>query len=299
MSTSGTFDITDVSGAATMDSGRAFSPAVLGLAVVAFLIGVALMWATMSSVNANKLVTMQEEDAAALKAAVTPKVQNFTELHDKIMALNETQPNPEAAEALAATDFAVPGAVLATVRVPLSGGVTDTVSQYAADTQMLKSLLDEHRRLTTKVDKEELEQLLSGEEAIKNNPAFGVLFDVKDVVKNADKDGYEPKAGTLVGVRGLDEKEKKYDVEYLGSGNLGKVEPSNLILLEKSQILKSGGQNALTRYTQRVRMLKYHADRINKYAPHLVTQLDRAVGGEEGAAAAPAAEEPAAEAPAE
>ncbi len=280
MANSGSFDITNVSGAAEMDQGSAFSKSAIGLATVTFIVGIALMWATMSSVNANQLLSMQEEDAQKLTTAVKPKVQEFIDISDEIMEMSYTAPNLELAEKLGKAEFAIPGGILASVRVPLSGGLTDSVAQYAADSAMLKTMLQDHQRMTAKVDKEEITQILNGEEAVKNNKAFGVVYDVQDVMKNADSEDYQPKRATLVGVRDFKEDEKKYEIEYLSSGKLAFSEPKNLILLDKAQILKAGGQNALTRYTNRVKNIKYQTDKMKKYAPSLLESLERAASGE-------------------
>lgn len=293
---SGSLDLADVGAAKGLESGKTFSPPVIGAMAACFVIGIALMWAAMSSANANALVAMQEEDAVNIRDAVKPKLDNFQELNEKILQMDATTPNPELAAELAKADFVVPGAILSTVRVPLPGSVTDSVAGYAADSYMLKSLLEEHDRLTNKADKEELDEILKGNEAIQNNKAFAVVFDPQDVIKNSGSEDYQPKRGQLVGIRDFKEESKKYEIEILGAGRLGEVEPQKIIPIETSQILKSGGQNALSRYQYRVRNLKYHATKIANYVPNLRDSLESAASGEMGEAAseAPAEAAPAA-----
>ena len=280
-----------------LESGKSFSVPVIGAMAVCFVVGMAIMWAAMSSVNANALVAMQEEDAINVRDAVKPKVQNFQELAQKITTMDPNAPDGALATELAAADFVVPGAILSTVRVPLPGSVTDSVAGYAADSYMLKALLDEHVRLTNKADKEELEQILKGNEAVQNNKAFAVMFDHQDVVKNSKAEDYQPKRGRLVGVRDFKDETKKYEIEFLGSGNLGEVDPQQIIPIDTAQILKSSGQNALSRYQFRVRNLRFHATKMANYTPNLLDSLDSAASGEPagGAAEAPAEAAPAPE----
>ena len=195
--------------------------AMIAAMVVTFLVGIAVMYALMSSVNANALVAMQEEDAANLAKAATPKIQAFQEVAEKIAKLDASAPNGALATELASAEFVIPGSILSNVRVPLPAGVTDSVTGYAVDSAQLKALLEEHARQINKVDQEELEQILKGSEAVQNNRAFAVIYDYEDVIKNASSEDYQPKRGVLVGVRDFKKESKKYEIEFLEQLLLG------------------------------------------------------------------------------
>lgn len=268
-------------------------------AVVGIVFGVAFM----SGQNASALLEMQTEDAQKLQEAVKPKVDEFQTVVEKISKMNSNTPDATLANELAEYDFVVPGAILASVRIPLPAGATDTVSQFAADTQHLKTLIDDHKRLTTKVDAEEIQAILENNKALQDNRAFAVMYDVDDVRKNSEGEKYQPKPGRLVGVKDYNQEKNVYEIEFLGAGRTGEVTPEKIVPIETSQILKTGGQNAMQRYSWRVRNLKYYANKINGYVDSMQNSLATAASGDmEAVPPAPAvaapAEEPAAEPPA-
>ncbi len=245
---SASFDVGSVGGDAGIDEGSVFSPKLLVIFAICVVVGVIFGVAFMSGQNASKLLDMRTEDAAALRDAVKPKVAEFESVAEKIQKMDSDTPNGELAKELAEVDFALPGAALASVRIPLPGGVTDTVAQFAADTKELQNALDEHSRLTNKVDAEEIKAILENNKALQENRAFGVIYDVDDVRKNSDSDNYQPKRGRLVGVKDYDKENNQYVIELLSSGEERKVPPQKIIPLEVKEILKTGGQNAMQRY---------------------------------------------------
>lgn len=265
---------------------------------ICLVVGIVFGVAFMSGQNASRLLEMRTEDARSLRDAVKPKVADFQAVAEKIQKMNSDTPNGELAKELAEEDFALPGSALAAVRIPLPGGVTDTVAQFAADTKELQTALDEHARLTNKVDAEEIKAILENNEALQENRAFGVIYDVEDVRKSSAEDNYQPKRGRLVGVKDYDKENNQYVIELLGSGEERKVPPEKIIPLEVKEILKTGGQNALARYKWRVRNLKYLAGKISKYTGSMQDSLNVAADGDMEASA-PAAEPAAAEEPAE
>jgi len=135
-------------------------------------------------------------------------------------------------------------------------------------------MLKQHDRLTNKVDKEELEKLMKDNKVL-NESGFGVLFDFKYTLNNGGNDNYRPKMGTLVAFKKMDEKSHEVEVEFLGSGEKGKVPVQGFIPIDKGQILKTGGQNALQRYQQRVRRLKFQAKKIAKYRDGFMAPIDK------------------------
>jgi hypothetical protein len=289
-------DFSSIGGDKSIDEGSVFSPKMLVIFAICLVVGIVFGVAFMSGQNANALLEMRTADAKKLRDAVKPKIADFNSVAEKIGKMSSDSPDGELAKELAAVDFALPGAALASVRIPLPGSVTDTVAQFAADTKELQTALDEHARLTNKVDAEEIKALLENNKALQENKAFGVIYDVEDVRKNSDKDNYQPKRGRLVGVKDYDKENNQYVIELLGSGDERKVPPEKIVPLEVKEILKTGGQNALHRYKWRVRNIKYLASKISKYSDSLQESLDRTASGEmDSPGAAPAAEEAPAE----
>lgn len=281
-------------GGQDIDKVQVFSPKMFVLFAICGVVGIVFGVAFMSGQNANALLEIRKNDAKSLAKTATPKIAEFDSVVEDVKKLDPNIPDPDLAKKLAETDFALPGSVLSTVTIPLPGSATDLVAQYTADTTHLKTLLDHHARMTTKVDSEELEQLAENNKALEGNKAFGILFDAEHVRKNSESEKYVPKEGRLVGVKDFDKEKNVFQVEFLGSGNEGEVPPEKFIPISVTQILKSGGQNALSRHQKRVRNIQYYTKKIDDYTGNIVDALDAAAAGDESAPAA-VDSEPAAE----
>ncbi len=298
---SASIDLSAIGGGG-FEAGKTFSAPVIGALVVATFIGAAFMWAIMSSWNANQLLEIQQNDAIKLRDAARPKIAAFTELAEKIAKMPTVSPDFDAADALTTADFAISGAVLSNVTIPLPGTTTDSVSTYAADSAQLKQMLADHKRYTNGVDRDELTKLMEDNKAVEENAGFGIVINPQAIADKWDKDDYRPQMGTLVGFKKVIEESKKVEIAILPAGDIRQVPLNEFIPIDKAQILKAGGQNAMQRYAYRVKNIKFQANKISQYTESLLTSLDIAAGNAPAAAAAPveeAAEEPAAAPPTE
>jgi len=260
-----------------MDRAPAFSKAVIIIFALCFIGGLVFGYAASTSMFQNEINSARVSDATGLKETFSKKIAAFNEALPKIMALNDTTVDFAAAEALTKSDFVVGGNLLANNRILIGQVAIDQITSYTTDSQLLGAMLLEHNRLTNTVDKEELEQLKEDNKILEAD-FFGVIFDYKHALKSGGDEGYLPKEGTLVISRGPVEGEPgKLKVEYPGSGNEGTVDMVGYIPIGKSQILKSGGANATTRYQWRVRQIKFQADKISKYSENVITALDAVI----------------------
>lgn len=269
----------DVSLVGDFEKGKTFTGPMIALGVIAFIVGAAFAWAASQAATAHQLIEIQQADAAKLRDQVVPRVQAFADVATKVKALNVNTPDFEAAEALAVDNFVVTGSILASVTIPMPGRATSSVANYAADSANLRSLLAEHNRFTNVVDKEELQALLEENKEIEAHSGFGVIIDPR-AISEWESDSYRPKMGQLVGFRRAMEDEKKVEIAILPGGDVRQVNLHQFIPIEKSQILKAGGQNALQRYSLRVRNLKYHVDQIEKYSASVIDAVNVAAGAE-------------------
>lgn len=226
----------------------------------------------------NQIDEARSTDAMKLAEAVEPRVNTFlTEVHPAIQKLSETSVDFEAADALAKKEFSVTGNVFSNNRLLLGPVAIDNVTSYAVDTTLLKTMLNEHARMTTKVDREELEQLEKDNKVLENE-YFGVVFDYKYILSRGGDENYTPKPGQLVVAKGQPEGEDgkgKVNVEFLGTAQPRAVELQGFIPLSKAQILKSGGGNAMTRYQKRARQIKFQSSKIAKYAEGVPVSLKK------------------------
>ena len=276
----------------------------IGALVVAAVIGAVFSWALNSSLTANQLIEIQENDAMRLRDAVKPRVAAFEELATKINSMSNSAPQFDLVEELSKAEFAVAGSILTTVTIPLPGTTMDNVANYAADTIQLQQMISDHRRYTNDVDKEELLKLIEDNKAVQENMGFGVLINPETIAENYKKDDYRPPMGMLVGVKSMVEDQKRVEITILPAGDVRQVPYAEFVGLDPSAILKAGGQNALARHSLRVRNLKFQVHKISQYTTAMLDSLEVASGGEAGSApaapaAAPAEEPEPAAAPAE
>ncbi len=260
-----------------MDRAPAFSKAVIIIFALCFVGGLVFGYAGSTSMFQNEIDAARVSDAQGLKDTFSKKIAAFNEILPKIMALKETSVDFATAEELTKSDFMAGGSLLANNRLLIGQVAIDQITSYTTDSQLLGAMLLEHNRLTNTVDKEELEQLKEDNKILEAD-FFGVVFDYKHALKSGGDEGYLPKEGTLVISRGPVEGEPgKLKVEYPSSGNEGTVDMVGYIPIGKSQILKSGGANANTRYQWRVRQIKFQADKIAKYSENVITALDAVI----------------------
>ncbi len=270
------------------DTGPALPGRVIALGVIALLIGLVFGYAASQAMFTNQLDSKRIDDAQAVHKAVKEKVAVFDGIKDDIFKLNPNQPDFEQVKKLAAAEIELGGVSIGdtTLFDPVA---IDNITSYAADSQALRRALRDHDRLTRK-DKEEIEELMKENAVLEKNNYFGVQFDYRYALKNGGDENYIPRPGRLVISHGADKEEKgKVKVEDPASGKEATIEIQGFIPIDKSQILKSSGGNALTRYGYRVKELKFRTEKLAKQTETTVTSLENLFSdGGSAPAAAPA-----------
>jgi len=260
-----------------IDAAPVFSKGVIGLFGVCLVIGLVFGWAFSTSIYTNRMDTARSADAETLLKVVAPKIQSFRDAMPKIGSMSETAPDFEAVKSLG-TDFVLDGNPLGGGRLLIGQAAIDGVTSYAIETQLFLAMLREHDRLT-KADKEELEQLAQDNKILEND-FFGVTFDYVHALKFGGDANYVPKEGRLVVSRGAAEEDPtKIKVETPGTGQVTEVAIQAYIPIGKSQIVRSAGQNALTRYQARIRQIKFQATKIEKSLDSVTSALQAVVEG--------------------
>lgn len=258
---------------ANFERGKSFSAPVIGLLVIAFLVGGAFAYFAAQSAQQRKLFNLQTADAQGLQETMEPRVAAFEELYTTIEKTDPTKVDFEGAEKLASYEFSLGGSPFPSDKMLLGPAILGPVTDYLADAAILKQMIDEHERMTLKVDKEELEALSEGNEALQNED-FGVLFDYEDVKKRAESDKYMPKYGRLVAITGANEETGAVKAQFLSSGEPVEVPPKQLIRLSKSQMVKADSGNALDRYQRRLQQIRVQAMKMNKYVDGIMLPLN-------------------------
>ena len=297
-----------------------FSPAMIGLAVGMLVLGVAGGYMVSSVSNAHQLQSAQENAGARAYTSLVPSVEASKKAVAMIGAI---------AQDPTTVNYEIPTKMAELAIVPknpqingfLGSSNIQNINLYMAKAGALRQLIKQHERMTNVVDKEELKKLEEDNKVIQGNKKFAVMYNHKALLNHlkskakkgekvssgaADK-GYKPPAGRLVL---LDEwkTDDEGTVEFtsLSSNQKNRRSVLDVVPIDASEILKTGGQNALQRYMKRVKTLQYYAqDLQTKGMADLLGPIKELAerGGEKvnaaaataTPAAAPAAKEEAAE----
>ena len=86
------------------------------------------------------------------------------------------------------------------------------------------------------------------------------------MIRRGGDAGYMPKPGSLVTIQNLDrDEEGKITFNYLNSDKSDKSDMQGFIPIQKGDIIKSAGDNALQRYEKRVSGLKAQSTVLGNY----------------------------------
>ncbi|AWV89129.1 hypothetical protein DN745_07180 [Bradymonas sediminis] len=250
-----------------------FSPMVMGLLGAVLLVGVGFGWAASTSLANSEIYNTQTADGARIHGALEPKVAEFQKAKGMVAKLSATEPDFESAKALAALDFTADGNLMGGGRLLLGSKLISDLTGYSVDAAMLTELLADHDNMTNNVDKQELEAISQNNELL-DKDRFAVLFDFNYLAKNNTSDTYSPRPGRLVNVLSMEKDEEgKVEVSYLNSSKTSKTLLQGLVPLEKGELLKSDGPNALQRYQKRVDRIKKMSDRLDNRVNPLMSSL--------------------------
>jgi hypothetical protein len=253
--------------------GSTFSPMMLMLFGALLIIGVIFGWAASSSMANSGLYNSQTADAARIHEALVPKVAEFEKAKAAIAKLSPTKVDFEAAAALAEFDFAPDGNLLRGNRLLLGPKLITDLTAFTVDSNMLKAMLAEHHYMTNTVDKEELKKIMENNELL-DKERFAVLFDYDHLAANSGGDSYMPKPGRLVTVTSMKKGEDgKIEVSLLNSNDTVKTLVQGILPLAKSDILKSGGPNALQRYKKRIERIQRMTVEVDQRTGPMMTSL--------------------------
>ncbi|WP_146618117.1 hypothetical protein [Lujinxingia litoralis] len=260
-----------------MDEGGIFSKsAIIGMVVLAF-VGAFFGYFTAQGQQSRQIEQTRVEDARALQEAIDPALTSFAGVADRITKLSATEVDFEAAEALGEAKFVVSGDVLASNRLLLGRDVISPLTAYMAQSAVLSEMIAEHRRLTA-LDKAEIEGLLS-ENDVLDESLVAVVFDYRHLFTQGGNEGYRPRPGRLMTLKNLDrDDEGMLEASMLNSSRTQKVEMQALVPLERNELIKSAGDNALQRYERRVKDLKERTEALKQRINPLSSALSELAG---------------------
>lgn len=230
--------------------------------------------------KSRALYDAQTREAQALLDFVKPKVEKVKALEQAIAKSNPTTPDAALMEELAKVDYAIKPEELVTVaggRILVGAQETDLLVKFTADTQLMANLAKDHVRMTTQVDKKELDELAK-DAALSGRGAYAVIFNADEYTqKLTSKTPGAPVKGSLAIVDSEPfekDKEPWVKVRYPSSGKTFDTPLRSIVHINKEQLVRSGGPNAVGRYTRRSTALRGKVSEVTKYGDTMVTQLE-------------------------
>ncbi len=248
-----------------------FSPAVIGLIVGVLVVGVIFGYMFAQSSQARGLYDNQTEAAKDLAEILKPKVEASQQVVKLVATMDSSKPEYDKTSKLNEIKFVPEAGTITSKTVFLGGGIIYDTTTFMSKASTFKQLIKRHAELTEK-DKDELDQLMQGNELLSSDKGFAILFNEKPLVEFASKEKrdpkkFQPKPGTLVSINEFKvDDEGKVAFTHLGSENGGTWPVEGVLPLKKTDLLKTAGtENALARYKRRVDTLKRYALDLNKH----------------------------------
>lgn len=256
-----------------------FSPAFLALVGGTLVMGLVMGYIFASSSQLKRLYNAQTEAAKTSRERIKPSMEEAKKVIAQVkgLAKDTTKPNYEVAASLAESKFVPdPGAVNSMI----GGSNSYNINQFMAKASVLKQMLKQHNYMTNTVDKAELEELVKNNDILQGSKQFAVIYNYKILLEHlksgGDDKGFKPTEGRLVAIDKWEVDDKgEVSFKNLADNKEASFSVKGVIPLNVSEILKTGGQNALQRYKQRVETLAFYAEDLDKGMGGLVEGLDK------------------------
>lgn len=248
------------------------------------LLGIGLFFGYMASQvsQVRSLESARIRDAQRVLEYLEPKLAAFEEAAVLIEGLDPMEPDFEVAEKLAALDFLVAGDVLPNNRLLLGRDIISPLNRYIVESSLLYEKVMEHNRAVNRTDKAEIEALLEEREELMNVENLALVFDFRHLVLQGRQADYEPIPGRLVSVRDWQpDDEGLVTIQMLSRDTTDEVEIQALVPVDKTDLLRADGDNAMERHERRVNELKHRAEELlRRVEPLRVTVKGVAERGE-------------------
>jgi hypothetical protein len=232
-------------------------------------------------VQQRTLYKAQTEDAKRIMELIQPRVEKVQKITAAVNKSDGSKPDAALMKELETVDFVLAPTDLVQNNLLFGPERTSLVVQFSADTTMLSKMLQRHVSLTTKVDKKELEDLAARDKDM-NSAGFAILFNGQGYAdrrtdKDKENDYILDKANIVV----YDDPapiekdgEKFVKVRFPSTGKEFDAPLKDLMILEKTELTRSGGPNALIRYQQRHAEIKTKVQEMSQYSDTMLTKFN-------------------------
>lgn len=248
------------------DVGLGLSTPIVALLVFLLVVGLFFGYMFAQTAEVRELETRRIEDAQAVQTYLEPRLSALAEALDIIETLQPGVVDHDAAERLAALEFAIGPEALPNNRILLGRTIVGPLNAISAETNLLREKIREHNLFTNQLDRDEFEALRENRrEQLSDEGRLGIVFDFAQVAAyNRDPENYTPPTARIIAVTDAErDNDGRIGIRALYRDNeFRRVQPLVVMYLEEGDLLLSDGENALNRYNRRVRALRDSAERI-------------------------------------
>lgn len=259
-----------------------FSTPVLVLFGVLLVVGLIFGFLASQSMQTREIEQARINDAATLDEGLAERFEDLQTAHEIIEGLDPREVDFEAAEQLAQLEFEFDARVLPNNRILLGDEIIRPMNRYMAESNLLRTLIDEHHRLTTGTHREELEafaeeyELEEGEQ-IAAIMDFGALNrHMGQVARDEAEPGdYTPLKGRLVVMDEEPEPDEqgRVEVHVLASDAPDTVDVRALVPILVSDFIDVEPGSPMQQYANRVELMQEHASELSDRVAVLEHQL--------------------------
>lgn len=248
--------------------------------LIAISVAVGLIFATFGFVFGtgriqHQLLDMQVKEAATVRDRMVPLIQKMEELANVVEPMNPGKIEWPSVSAMPEDLPGVDAAGILSTKVPLPAELTSTLGKAVADLNQLFLMAVEHRNLTLKRDKAELEAMEKGD-SFSNNQYFAAVYTPVDPKTPPDR--YIPPPAQVVAVTGKPHPDEKGETNVVPtktrSGQTSDVPVQRLVILDKSELFESGRANVAGLYAKRVEAMQQKIKAIRMYSANLKDKLN-------------------------
>ena len=273
-----------------LDDGSILSPPVIGLLAVLLVMGLIFGYLASQSLQSREIADARINDAQQLESELAEYFESADEALALIDGLESGTVDFESAERLAELDIEVNPRILPGNRILLGDQVIGPLNRYMGLTSAMQRLMEYHGRVTSGIDRDELESIVDQQEKLDDDEHIGVVFDLYELRlhmarmanEEAEIEDYDPLAGRLVTYAKEPEidEEGRVDIHVLASNAGDEAEWMSLIPIVPEDFIDIETNNALNRYDHRVQELQRYAEELSRLRGSVEQSVQEAASAE-------------------
>jgi hypothetical protein len=252
---------------------------IVGVAAFTLLLGVFLGFIIGNSKIQRQLINAQIDRAVIIKNQLIPLMDKFDALVPVLERMDMNHVSWDVVDAIPEDLPKIDTGAIMGGRAPLTEDLMRNVGATVSALDAVFQAAREHRRITLKRDRAELEALDKGQ-SFEQNDYFAVYFTPRDPKTKPLE--YVPPKGEIVAVVGKPHPNEKGDDNVIPirtrQGKEEEVSLHEVLVMAKEDLFQGGGGNALASYKHRIEDLRRLAEDFRNIEPGVRESLNNEAG---------------------